>query len=424
MSSRIETVGGTKVGYVRLAQFTKGSADALAEAVEGLREKGATALVFDLRGDPGGLVNEAVGVAGVFLPDDSTVVVSQGLHSPRHVFRTDGTPAAGDLPLVVLVNRGSASSSEIVAGALRDAGRGELVGQRTFGKALIQSTEPLRDGGALKLTTARYLTPKGFDLAKRGLPPDVRVADDPGTPKDEMLAAGPGAGGRRVLMARARGGPAETLVCELVPAGRGAAAQPAFEPGQRIPLAKGARGAAEVGDLVVVTMRGRAGRVAEVLGPASSPRTALAGLLASEGLARPFPRAALREADEADDSAVAADPGRRDLRDQRVITIDPEGAKDHDDAIAVASEAGGATRLWVHIADVSRFVPAGSALDREAARRGNSVYVPGVGRADAARAALVGPLQPAPRRRPRGGDGRDGRRRRRPRWGRRASRAR
>jgi ribonuclease R len=174
-----------------------------------------------------------------------------------------------------------------------------------------------------------------------------------------------------------RGGPAETLVCELVPAGRGAAAQPAFEPGPRIPLAKGARGGAEVGDLVVVTTRGRAGRVAEVLGPASSPRAGLGGLLVAEGLARPFPRAALGEADEADDSAVAADPGRRDLRDRRVITIDPEGAKDHDDAIAVAPERDGATRLWVHIADVSRFVPAGGAIDREAARRGNSVYVPG-----------------------------------------------
>jgi ribonuclease R len=174
-----------------------------------------------------------------------------------------------------------------------------------------------------------------------------------------------------------RGGPAETLICELVPAGRGAAAQPAFEPGPRIPLAKGARGGAEVGDLVVVTMRGRAGRVTDVLGPSSSPRAALSGLLAAEGLSRPFPRAALREADEADDSGVAADRGRRDLRDQRVITIDPEGAKDHDDAIAVAPEGGGAARLWVHIADVSRFVPAGGALDREAARRGNSVYVPG-----------------------------------------------
>ncbi len=166
-------------------------------------------------------------------------------------------------------------------------------------------------------------------------------------------------------------------MCELVSAGRGAAAQPAFEPGPRVPLAKGARGGAEVGDLAVVTMRGRSGRVTEVLGPSSSPRAALAGLLASEGLRRPFPAAALQEAAEADDSSVAADAGRRDLRDRRVITIDPEGAKDHDDAIAVAPEEGGAARLWVHIADVSRFVAAGGALDREAARRGNSVYVPG-----------------------------------------------
>ena len=167
------------------------------------------------------------------------------------------------------------------------------------------------------------------------------------------------------------------LVCELVAAGRGAAAQPAFEPGPRIPLAKGARGGAEVGDLVVVTVRGRAGRVTEVLGPSWSARVAVRALLVSEGLARPFPRAALREAEEADDSDVAGDPGRRDLRDQRVITIDPEGAKDHDDAIAVAPEGADATRLWVHIADVSRFVAAAGALDREAARRGNSVYVPG-----------------------------------------------
>ncbi len=191
VASRVETVGGEKVGYVRLAQFTKGAADALGDAVEGLREKGAGSLVLDLRGDPGGLVNEAVGVAGVFLPDGSPVVVTEGLHSPRRTFRTEGTPVAGDLPLVVLVDRGSASASEIVAGALRDADRAELVGQRTFGKALVQSTRPLRDGGALKLTTARYLTPDGFDLAKRGLPPDVRVVDDPATPRrDEALQRG------------------------------------------------------------------------------------------------------------------------------------------------------------------------------------------------------------------------------------------
>jgi carboxyl-terminal processing protease len=191
VTSRVETVDGEKIGYLQLAQFTKGAADDLRDAVEALREKGVTALVLDLRGDPGGLVNEAVGVAGVFLPDGSPVVVTQGLHSPRREFTTDGEAAAGNLPLIVLVNRGSASASEIVAGALRDADRGELVGERTFGKALVQSTRALRDGGALKLTTARYLTPDGFDLAKRGLPPDVGFVDDPETPaRDEALQRG------------------------------------------------------------------------------------------------------------------------------------------------------------------------------------------------------------------------------------------
>jgi carboxyl-terminal processing protease len=190
VSSRIETVGGARVGYVRLGQFTRGASGALRDAITALRAKKATALVFDLRGDPGGLVTEAVGVAGVFLPDHSTVVITQGLHSPRHVYTTDAQPVAGDLPLVVLVDRGSASASEIVAGALRDAKRGRLVGERTFGKALVQSTVLLRDGGALKLTTARYLTPAGYDLAKRGLPPDVAVADDPATPRNEVLERG------------------------------------------------------------------------------------------------------------------------------------------------------------------------------------------------------------------------------------------
>ena len=175
-----------------------------------------------------------------------------------------------------------------------------------------------------------------------------------------------------------RGGPATVMVAELVSSGRGAAAQPAFEPGMRIPLAKGARGGATVGDLVTVTLRGRAARVTEVHGPARSPLAALRALLVSEDLARPFSRAVLEEAEALDDSAVAADRGRRDLRGQRMITIDPMGAKDHDDAIAVSDEGGGATRVWVHIADVSRFVAPGGPLDREAARRGCSVYVPGM----------------------------------------------
>jgi carboxyl-terminal processing protease len=190
VESRMETVAGEKVGYIRLGQFTRGSAEALRDAITSLRGEGATALVLDLRGDPGGLVTEAIAVAGAFLPEGADVFVTEGLHSPREVYRTDTEPVAGDLPVVVLTDRGSASASEIVAGALRDADRATLVGQRTFGKALVQSTVLLRDGGALKLTTARYLTPSGFDLAARGLAPDVRIVDDPATPRDEVLQRG------------------------------------------------------------------------------------------------------------------------------------------------------------------------------------------------------------------------------------------
>lgn len=168
-----------------------------------------------------------------------------------------------------------------------------------------------------------------------------------------------------------------TVVAELVASGRGAAARPAFEPGSVIPLGKVARGDADVGDLVTVSVRGRSARVVAVHGPSTSVPAALQGLLVHEQIARPFPRKALEEIEGFNERTPLGDRGRRDMRDQRVITIDPEGAKDHDDAIAVAPEGADATRLWVHIADVSRFVPAGGALDREAARRGNSVYVPG-----------------------------------------------
>jgi carboxyl-terminal processing protease len=188
VDSRIVTRDGRKIGYIALAQFSRGATDALRDTVTSLRERGAQALVLDLRGDPGGLLDEAVGIAGAFLPKGSTVVVTEGLHSDRRVFRTDADPVAGDLPLEVLVDRNSASASEIVAGALRDSTRGRLVGERTFGKALVQSTIQLRNGGALKLTTQRYLTPSGYDLAKRGLPPAVRAVDDPATPRvDEAL---------------------------------------------------------------------------------------------------------------------------------------------------------------------------------------------------------------------------------------------
>lgn len=186
--SRMVTAGGTKIAYIRLSAFEGGAGKQLRADVRTLTQKGATKVVLDLRGNPGGLVDEALKVAGTFLPDESPVVTEQGLHRSRTTLRTDGSPVTS-LPMALLVDRNSASSSEIVSGALRDDRKIPLVGTRTFGKALVQTTRPLRNGGALHYTSARYLTPSGFDLAKRGLSPDVVAPDDAKTTRDETLQA-------------------------------------------------------------------------------------------------------------------------------------------------------------------------------------------------------------------------------------------
>lgn len=175
----------------------------------------------------------------------------------------------------------------------------------------------------------------------------------------------------------ARGRTGASFVAEMVPAGRGMAARPAFVMGPEVPLLKARRGDARIGDLVTARLKGGGCEVTAVHGRVTSAGAAIRALIAHEGLGRGFGSKAREEAEAAAREQVHADAGRRDMRDQRVITIDPAGAKDHDDAIAVAREGDG-IRLWVHIADVSRFVRAGGAIDREAERRGCSVYLPGV----------------------------------------------
>ncbi len=187
VESRVETVGGKRIGYVRLDQFTEGSGKAFRAAVRRLVEQKVTGVVFDLRGDGGGLVQEAIGVASVFLRDKSVIATTRDRSGTGDTLTATGDPVDAKVPLVILVDRSSASASEIVAGALRDDGRARLIGTRTFGKALIQSTRTLANGGALKFTVASYLTPKGFDLGTRGLPPDLQVTDDPKTQPDEAL---------------------------------------------------------------------------------------------------------------------------------------------------------------------------------------------------------------------------------------------
>jgi carboxyl-terminal processing protease len=161
------------VGVVRITAFSRGAARTTTSVVKQLRRRGATSLVLDLRGDPGGLLREAVGVSSLFLHGGATIVSLAGAHRPLEiVYARPGGPTT--IPLAVLVDGGSASASEVVAGALKDHGRATIVGEPTFGKSLVQEVAQLPSGGALKLTVARYLTPAGVDISRGGVQPDVR----------------------------------------------------------------------------------------------------------------------------------------------------------------------------------------------------------------------------------------------------------
>lgn len=164
------------IGYLRVKTFTENTARLLRRELTALNRKGVNRLVLDLRGNPGGLLGSAVEVAGLFLPVDSLVVYTQGREdSERREYRTSLPPHRLNPELVVLVNRGSASASEIVSGALQDYDRAVLLGQTTFGKASVQSIVPLPDGSALRLTTATYHTPHDREIHEKGIEPDEVV---------------------------------------------------------------------------------------------------------------------------------------------------------------------------------------------------------------------------------------------------------
>jgi carboxyl-terminal processing protease len=161
------------VGVLRVDTFSRGSAAAAEAALRRLQRQHATALVLDLRGNPGGLLDQAVGLSSLFLHRRASVVSLAGAHKPLRILYSTGGPASST-PLAVLVDRGSASASEVVAGALKDHGRATIVGERTYGKSLVQQIVRLPSGAALKLTVARYLTPAGVDISRNGVQPDIR----------------------------------------------------------------------------------------------------------------------------------------------------------------------------------------------------------------------------------------------------------
>ncbi|KRH96037.1 MULTISPECIES: carboxyl-terminal processing protease CtpA [Cylindrospermopsis] len=164
---------GMPIGYIRLSQFNANAALELANAINSMEEQGSTAYILDLRNNPGGLLKAGIEVARQWL-DSGMVVYTVNRQGIQGSFEAFG-PALTQDPLVILVNQGTASASEILAGALQDNGRAELVGETTFGKGLIQSLFQLTDGSGLAVTIAKYETPNHRDINKLGIKPDVEV---------------------------------------------------------------------------------------------------------------------------------------------------------------------------------------------------------------------------------------------------------
>lgn len=192
---------GRRIGYVRLNNFTENCAAEVRRALETLLRQGdgqMDGLVFDLRGNTGGILGEAVKIVGLFVPRNTVVVTTRGrLQTMNATYRTVGEPVAPGVPMAMLIDSGSASASEIVAGALQDLDRAVIVGQRSFGKGLVQSTRPVGERGYVKLTTAKYYTPSGrciqaLDYTHRNEDGSV------GTVPDSLIAAFETAGGRTV----------------------------------------------------------------------------------------------------------------------------------------------------------------------------------------------------------------------------------
>ncbi len=376
-----------KIGDVSLTSFTQGAGAELRANVNKALQGGARALILDLRENGGGLLDEAVNVASIFIPD-GTIVSTDGRSQPRQVYTAKGKAISAGIPMVVLVDRGTASAAEIVTGALQDRGRGIVVGTHTYGKGVFQEIEPLPNGGALDITVGEYFTPERSQPRRRRGPPGRRDQAERLCDRQPAHVSGRGASGGRAdgrrqapVSARAEASAGAPRVAVLERRGKFLVAEPLFGPGPRLVVSRDRR--ADVGDLVVLRAaadrRGRGGgraTVARRIGRPEVARDVIEALMVDRGLRRAFDPAVEHEARSA--SEVSAEvSGRRDLRDLPTFTIDPASARDFDDAISAEALSDSSWRVWVHIADVSAYVAPRSLVDREAYRRGTSVYVPG-----------------------------------------------
>jgi carboxyl-terminal processing protease len=163
------------IAYLRLTGFNRNADSQLREALSELLAQEPTGLVFDLRDNPGGFLDQSISVADVFLPEGVVLYERSSTFDLDQVHRSDDGDLGESIPLVVLVNAGSASASEIVAGAIQDRGRGPLVGETTFGKGSVQQTHTLSDGSELRVTIARWYTPDDESISGNGITPDIEV---------------------------------------------------------------------------------------------------------------------------------------------------------------------------------------------------------------------------------------------------------
>jgi carboxyl-terminal processing protease len=192
VASQLRSEHGCPVGVVRLSQFSSGAHAEVYAALRKLQKRGAKVFVLDLRDNGGGLVSEAQLIASAFL-SDGPIVTTRGRSVKEQTLRATGDPVVPKAPVAVLVNRGTASASEIVTGALQDRERAKVVGTETFGKGVFQEVLELSNGGALDITAGQYFTPKGRNLGGKGVStgkgiiPDVPAKDDPKTRTDEGL---------------------------------------------------------------------------------------------------------------------------------------------------------------------------------------------------------------------------------------------
>jgi carboxyl-terminal processing protease len=185
-TGRIVERDGKKLGIVTLSTFSEGAHALVRKEVDELLDKGADGILLDLRGNGGGLLNEAVLVGSVFI-DDGLIVSTKGRTKPEQKYDSVGGSIDEDIPVVVLVDRGTASASEIVSGAIKDRGRGTVVGTRTFGKGVFQEVQPLSNGGLLDITVGQYFLPNGENIGDKGVKPTVKARDDADTKRDEAL---------------------------------------------------------------------------------------------------------------------------------------------------------------------------------------------------------------------------------------------